>query len=161
MKIILESKSVNETFKIASFVTKFLFKGSVVTLSGDLGAGKTTFTKGIGKALKIDEEINSPTFNILKCYFNDHINLYHIDAYRLEDIPEENKNIGLEEIIEGDGITLIEWPVFIENFINFSLSLNITINLISNDYRLITLETANSQYLKLFEEIRNEDFIIR
>lgn len=161
MKIILESKSVNETFKIASFITKFLFKGSVITLNGDLGAGKTTFTKGVGKALKIDEEINSPTFNILKCYFNDNLNLYHIDAYRLEDVPEENKNIGLEEIIEGDGITLIEWPIFIKNFINFSLSLNITINLINNDYRLITLETANSQYCKLFEEIRNEDFIIR
>lgn len=161
MKIILESKSVNETFKIASFITKFLFKGSVITLNGDLGAGKTTFTKGVGKALKIDEEINSPTFNILKCYFNDCLNLYHIDAYRLEDVPEENKNIGLEEIIEGDGITLIEWPIFIKNFINFSLSLNITINLINNDYRLITLETANSQYRKLFEEIRNEDFIIR
>lgn len=161
MKIILESKSVNETFKIASFITKFLFKGSVITLNGDLGAGKTTFTKGVGKALKIDEEINSPTFNILKCYFNGCLNLYHIDAYRLEDVPEENKNIGLEEIIEGDGITLIEWPIFIKNFINFSLSLNITINLINNDYRLITLETANSQYRKLFEEIRNEDFIIR
>ena len=161
MKIILESKSVNETFKIASFITKFLFKGSVITLNGDLGAGKTTFTKGVGKALKIDEEINSPTFNILKCYFNDNLNLYHIDAYRLEDVPEENKNIGLEEIIEGDGVTLIEWPIFIKNFINFSLSLNITINLINNDYRLITLETANSQYRKLFEEIRNEDFIIR
>ena len=104
MKIILESKSVNETFKIASFITKFLFKGSVITLNGDLGAGKTTFTKGVGKALKIDEEINSPTFNILKCYFNDNLNLYHIVAYRLEDVPEENKNIGLEVIIEGYGI---------------------------------------------------------
>ena len=69
MKIIIISKNVNETISLGEKIAKFLFKGSVITLNGDLGAGKTTFTKGIGKGLNIKEEINSPTFNILKCLF--------------------------------------------------------------------------------------------
>ena len=158
MKIILESKSVNETFKIASFITKFLFKGSVITLNGDLGAGKTTFTKGVGKALKIDEEINSPTFNILKCYFNDNLNLYHIDAYRLEDVPEENKNIGLEEVIEDPlGITVIEWPMFISELFDENKALNIEILINKEDTsRQFHIESKNEKFKNVFEVLKNE-----
>ena len=96
VEIISDSKE--KTLKIGNFVAKKLFPGSVITLTGDLGAGKTTFTKGVGEGLGIKDEINSPTFNILKCYFNPTLNLYHIDAYRLEDVSSEGKNIGLEEI---------------------------------------------------------------
>ena len=157
MKIIIISKNVNETISLGEKIAKFLFKGSVITLSGDLGAGKTTFTKGIGKGLNIKEEINSPTFNILKCYFNKNdLNMYHIDAYRLEDVPNENKNIGLEEVIEGDGVTLIEWDKFIKEFIDYDLSLNIEILINEDNTRKFIIESKNNQYSKLFEELKND-----
>ena len=157
MKIIIISKNVNETISLGEKIAKFLFKGSVITLNGDLGAGKTTFTKGIGKGLNIKEEINSPTFNILKCYFNKNdLNMYHIDAYRLEEVPNENKNIGLEEVIEGDGVTLIEWDKFIKEFIDYDLSLNIEILINEDNTRKFIIESKNNQYSKLFEELKND-----
>ena len=157
MKIIINKKNVNETISLGEKIAKFLFKGSVITLNGDLGAGKTTFTKGIGKGLNIKEEINSPTFNILKCYFNKNgLNMYHIDAYRLEDVPNENKNIGLEEVIEGDGVTLIEWDKFIKEFIDCDLSLNIEILINEDNTRKFIIESKNNQYSKLFEELKND-----
>ena len=157
MKIIIISKNVNETISLGKKIAKFLFKGSVITLNGDLGAGKTTFTKGIGKGLNIKEEINSPTFNILKCYFNKNdLNMYHIDAYRLEDVPNENKNIGLEEVIEGDGVTLIEWDKFIKEFIDYDLSLNIEILINEDNTRKFIIESKNNQYSKLFVELKND-----
>ena len=157
MKIIIISKNVNETISLGEKIAKFLFKGSVITLNGDLGAGKTTFTKGIGKGLNIKEEINSPTFNILKCYFNKNdLNMYHIDVYRLEDVPNENKNIGLEEVIEGDGVTLIEWDKFIKEFIDYDLSLNIEILINEDNTRKFIIESKNNQYSMLFEELKND-----
>ena len=157
MKKIIISKNVNETISLGEKIAKFLFKGSAITLNGDLGAGKTTFTKGIGKGLTIKEEINSPTFNILKCYFNKNgLNMYHIDAYRLEDVPNENKNIGLEEVIEGDGVTLIEWDKFIKEFIDYDLSLNIEILINEDNTRKFIIESKNNQYSKLFEELKND-----
>ena len=157
MKIIIISKNVNETISLGEKIAKFLFKGSVITLNGDLGAGKTTFTKGIGKGLNIKEEINSPTFNILKCYFNKNdLNMYHIDAYRLEDVPNENKNIGLEEVIEADGVNLIEWDKCIKEFIDYDLSLNIEILINEDNTRKFIIESKNNQYSMLFEELKND-----
>ena len=103
----LISKSLNDTNKIGKLIASCLFKGAVISLDGDLGAGKTTFTKSLGEYLGVKEEISSPTFNILKCYFDGTLPLYHIDAYRLED--GINMDIGLEEVIEGDGVCVIEW----------------------------------------------------
>src|SRR5574344_1399629 len=142
MEIKLISKKKEDTIKLGEFIAKFLKAGDVVTLVGDLGAGKTTFVKGVGKGLKIDDDINSPTFNILKCYFNKPLSLYHIDAYRLEGVAPAQKNIGLEEVIEGDGVCLIEWPMFIKEFIPEG-TLNIDIHLVDGDVRLLTISTNN------------------
>ena len=152
-KLILKSK--DETIRLGKTLVSSLFEGSIITLDGDLGAGKTTLTKGIAEGLKIKEEINSPTFNILKCYFNDNgLNLYHIDAYRLEDVNEENKNIGLEEVIEGDGVSVIEWPKFIEEFIPFNKALNITIKIVDDTTRDVLISSNNEKYLNLIEDLK-------
>lgn len=152
MKVELFTNSREETISLGKEITKFLIKGDVLLLKGDLGAGKTTFVKGVGLGLGIDDEINSPTFNILKCYFKKPLPLYHIDAYRLEDVSPENKNIGLEEVIEGDGICVIEWPMFIEEFIDFSKTLDITIHSVNDSKRSIVFETKNDkQFKKLFD----------
>lgn len=153
MTIDLFTHSSEETQKLGEEISKFLFEGSVITLDGDLGAGKTTLTKGVGKGLGIDEEINSPTFNILKCYFNDKLNLYHIDAYRLEDVPAEGKNIGLEEVIEGDGVCLIEWPLYIKEMIPFD-SLSVEIHNVGGNERKITLSSNSPKYKNLLEVLK-------
>lgn len=111
MSFALITSSKEETQSIASKLASLLLPGDVILLEGELGAGKTTFVGGVGKALGIEETIASPTFNILKCYFEAKPPMYHIDAYRLDG---QNIDLGLEEFIEGDGICLIEWPMYIE-----------------------------------------------
>ncbi len=146
------TSSQEETIKLGEAIANKLFVGSVITLNGDLGAGKTTLTKGIGKGLGIEEEINSPTFNILKCYFNKTLNLYHIDAYRLEDVDAQGKNIGLEEVIEGDGVAVIEWPDFIREMIPFD-SVNIEIRNLGDNKRKFIISSLSSKYKELIESL--------
>ena len=112
MEIVYLSKGLLDTEKLANLIANNIFCGAVLSLDGDLGAGKTTFTKSFAQTLGIKEKVSSPTFNILKCYFGGRLPLYHIDAYRLED--GTNANIGLEEVIEGDGVCIIEWGKFIQ-----------------------------------------------
>lgn len=149
------SKNEEETKIIGEKLAKALFKGSLVTLTGDLGAGKTTITKGIAKGLGINDEVNSPTFNILKCYFSKPLNLYHIDAYRLEGVSPENKNIGLEEVIEGDGVCVVEWPMFIEEFL-LDEYINIDLHLLKNDYRSIKITSYGKKYDEVLDKIEGE-----
>ena len=101
------SKSAAETLDIAAAFASKLVGGDVVLLHGDLGAGKTTFTKGIARALGVKDVVTSPTFTIVKEYEGDRLRLFHMDMYRLTgDITE----LGLEEYFERkDGVTVIEW----------------------------------------------------
>lgn len=111
MKRTLTLTDKEQTKALGRMLSSHFLPGDVVILSGDLGAGKTTLTSGIGQGLKAEAEVISPTFNILRCYFKGRLPLYHIDAYRLEG---QNIEIGLDEAIEGDGVCVIEWPQFIE-----------------------------------------------
>lgn len=123
-KIKLTTKNSDETKALAGKIMKFLKPGDVVLLTGDLGAGKTTFVQGIAKALGIKEKVASPTFNIMKLYLGE-ISLIHIDAYRLENMDH---NIGLDEYIGYEkGYTFIEWPMYIpellpEKYIEVSIT---------------------------------------
>ncbi len=101
--------SPEETIRLGEDLAKRLSKGSVVALFGDLGSGKTTFTKGIGKGLGVKNamHINSPTFVLIKEY-KGKLPLYHLDLYRLDNL-QDIEDIAVEEYIYGDGITIIEW----------------------------------------------------
>ena len=110
MQLSVSTDSKEKTMALGEALAPFFQSGDVVTLTGDLGAGKTTLSNGIGKGLGIKIDVISPTFNILRCYFDGRIPLYHIDAYRLEG---QNIELGLDEAIEGDGLCLVEWPAFI------------------------------------------------
>ncbi|MFG6497582.1 tRNA (adenosine(37)-N6)-threonylcarbamoyltransferase complex ATPase subunit type 1 TsaE [Fictibacillus sp. UD] len=108
-----KTKSAEETMSFAEKLGSILQKGDVLTLAGDLGAGKTTFTKGLAKGLGITRTVNSPTFTIIKEY-KGRLPLYHMDVYRLEDSDED---LGFEEYFSGDGVCVVEWAVFIEEYL--------------------------------------------
>ena len=109
------SKNALFTMSLGEKFSHLISKGSTICFTGDLGAGKTTFIRGIAKGLNIKETVQSPTFNIMKIYLKGDCPLIHIDAYRLEDI---NQDIGLDEYIGYEtGITVIEWPQFIEKLL--------------------------------------------
>ncbi len=105
--MIIKTYGTEETIALGEKLGKCLEKGDVVTLNGDLGAGKTHFTKGIAKGLNVDDYITSPTFTIV----NEHegrIPLYHFDVYRIEDVYEMYE-IGFEEYLYGEGVCIVEW----------------------------------------------------
>ena len=146
------SKSSEETQAIAAKIMGFLRPGDVVLLTGDLGAGKTTFVGGALASLGFKEHVISPTFNILKCYFEVKPNVFHIDAYRLEN---QNIDIGLDEFIEGNGVTFIEWPKFIEPLIP-NKHLEISIKRISDQEREIHIEDKTESYKSLLEALEEK-----
>ena len=145
MKLEIISNSANETMELGQKIAELAKAGSIFCLTGDLGAGKTTLVRGIAQALKIKSVVQSPTFNIMKIYFDGVKPLIHIDAYRLADVDTD---IGLDEYIGYEtGITVIEWPMFIERLIpEGSNEINI-INL-GNDVRKITINTNDGSLLE-------------
>lgn len=104
------SKSVEDTYALARKIAERLKGGEVILLNGNLGAGKTTFTKGLAKALGIDEVVTSPTFTFMKEY-KGRLSLYHFDMYRAED-EDELYELGLSDYLYADGICVIEWNKF-------------------------------------------------
>lgn len=149
LKYVLISKSAEDTQKMASKIMSFLKPGDVVLLTGDLGAGKTTFVGGALASLGYKDHVISPTFNILKCYFDVKPNIFHIDAYRLEN---QNVEIGLDEFIEGNGVTFVEWPKFIEPLIP-SKHLEISIKRVSDNEREIEISDPTDSYESLIKNI--------
>ena len=145
MKLEITSNSANETIELGQKIAELAKAGYIFCLTGDLGAGKTTLVRGIAQALKIKSVVQSPTFNIMKIYFDGIKPLIHIDAYRLADVDTD---IGLDEYIGYEtGITVIEWPMFIERLIpNDSNEINI-VNL-GNDVRKITITTNDESLLE-------------
>lgn len=105
---IATTHSVDETRAVAAQLAALLPAGSVVTLDGDLGAGKTHFTQGLAQGLGIEEAVTSPTFNILCVYEGGSLPLYHFDVYRLHDASELD-DIGFFEYLESYGISCVEW----------------------------------------------------
>ena len=109
----IRTTSLEQTQDIAYKIGKWVSNGMILTLEGDLGAGKTTFTKGLAKGLGINRNVNSPTFNIIKEY-QGRIPLYHMDVYRLESGGDD---IGLDDYLFGDGVCVIEWASRIEDLL--------------------------------------------
>lgn len=110
--MVYKSNSPKETKNIAKAFAKSLKSGDILCLSGDLGAGKTAFCQALVEALGVKEAVSSPTFTIVNCY-EGNFPIYHFDVYRIDDC-DEMYEIGYEEYVYGDGITIIEWPEKIE-----------------------------------------------
>lgn len=111
-----ESLRPEDTFAFARKLSESAQPGQVYALIGDLGVGKTVFTKGFAAGLGIEEPVSSPTFTILQIYEEGRIPLYHFDVYRIEE-PEEMEEVGFDEYVDGDGVCLIEWANRIEEIL--------------------------------------------
>ena len=111
-----DSYSEQETFQIGVSLGEQVKSGDVLCLSGDLGVGKTVFTKGFAKGLGIQTPINSPTFTIVQEYEEGRLPFYHFDVYRIGDI-EEMDEIGYEDYFYGEGVCMIEWANLIEEIL--------------------------------------------
>ena len=102
------SHNPQETFALGVQCAASLRRGDVLALAGDLGAGKTHFTKGLAAGLGVESDVTSPTFTLIHEYPGGRLPLFHIDLYRLEE-EDEVLGIGLDEYLDGDGVTVIEW----------------------------------------------------
>ena len=113
---IFETNKEKETFEIGVRLGQEAYKGQVFTLVGDLGVGKTVFSKGVAKGLAIGEPISSPTFTIVQVYEDGRLPFYHFDAYRIGDVAEMEE-IGFEDYVYSEGVSLIEWANRIEEIL--------------------------------------------
>ena len=142
------TKNNLETIEVGKKLGLRLKENDVVLLIGDLSAGKTTFTKGIGQALGVKRVINSPTFTIVKEYSGEELKLYHLDLYRLDGV---NNDFDLEEYFTMGGISVIEWPYQVKEILPNEYVL-VTIKRINEEERKIIIETIGDRYSNLFEE---------
>ena len=136
------SRSEQDTMELAENLESEKFPGMIICLDGELGSGKTVFVKGFAKSLGIDENITSPTFNIVKEYQTGELPLYHMDVYRLESGDE---SIGFDDYFKTEGICIIEWAELIEDSLPEE-RLDIKFRVIDEDTRIIKLTPHGQKY---------------
>ena len=144
----IKVNSVEEMINLGTLIGPILNKNDVLGLDGDLGSGKTMFTKGIGKALNIERVINSPTFTIMKIYDcgsnqKNITKLYHLDVYRLKD---STTDFELEEYFYLEGLTIIEWSKIIEDLLP-PQTIHFNITRIDETSRLVEVKNLNKDMI--------------
>ena len=144
--MIKETNAPEETFAFGKMLGEQAKPGEVICLNGDLGVGKTVFTKGFAEGLGITEPVNSPTFTIVQEYHEGRLPLYHFDVYRIADVSEMDE-IGYEEYFFSDGVCLIEWGTLIEELLpDSTITITIEKDLQKGfDYRKITISNGEKQ----------------
>ena len=143
------SRSVEDTLTIAQNVESEKFPNMVICLEGELGSGKTVFTKGFAAALGIEDTITSPTFNIIKEYLSGELPLYHMDVYRLE---ETDESIGFKDYFNKGGVTIIEWADIIKDSLPEE-RLVIKFKTINEDTRVLVFIPYGEKYEELCESV--------
>ena len=143
--------SEEETIELADNIESEKFTKMVMCLRGELGSGKTVFTKGFAQALEVKEEVTSPTFTIIKEYTSGEMPLYHMDVYRLDGKVDD---LGIEEYYNKKGITIIEWADMIEDYLpDKRLDIRIKNSSEDEDKRIITITPHGRKYEELCEAI--------
>lgn len=136
-----------DTYELAENIESEKFKNMVICLTGDLGSGKTVFTKAFARSMGIEENITSPTFNIIKEYSGE-LDLYHMDVYRLE---ESDENIGIKGYFNKGGVTIIEWADLIPNLLPEE-RLDIKIRIVDDNKRLFIITPHGEEYENVCEQ---------
>ena len=139
------SRSVKDTIRIAEDLESEKFPNMVICLYGELGSGKTVFTKGFANAMEIEDTITSPTFNIIKEYNSGELPLYHMDVYRLE---ETDESVGIEDYFNKGGVTIIEWADIIKDRLP-EKRLDIKFKFIDEDKRILVFIPYGDEYEEL------------
>lgn len=146
------SKSVEETVQIGKRLGEHVTKGTTVCLTGDLGTGKTHFSKGFAEGLGIKDTITSPTFTLINEYYDGRLPLYHFDVYRVHD-EESVLDLGFEEYVYGKGVCLIEWADLIEGILP-EVFIHVSIEKTENeDERVIMIRAVGGGFEWLKEMI--------
>lgn len=138
----ITSRDIEDTKELAENIESEKFPGMVICLDGELGSGKTVFVKGFAKSLGIEENITSPTFNIVKEYSTGELPLCHMDVYRLEDGDE---SIGFDDYFNNNGVCIIEWAELIEDSLPEE-RLDIKFKVIDENTRIIKLTPHGQKY---------------
>ena len=138
--MVFESASSQMTFEFAKKIGQNLKRGDVLCLDGDLGVGKTVFTKGVAAGLGIKDDVSSPTFTLIQEYYGGRLPLYHFDVYRIDGLWDMD-DLGYEEYFYGEGVCLVEWgsmikELFPENTIYVRIEKDLEKGF---DYRKITV----------------------
>ena len=159
-EVVVKVVNQDAMIKLGTLLTSYMYPNLVIAARGDLGAGKTTFTKGLGLALGVKRTINSPTFTIMKIYeptinVNNIEKLYHLDVYRLNDSSGDD---ALAEYFELGGVSVVEWADIIDDLLPLELW-HITITNISLDERLFKLEcNDNTNIESIKETLRSNNY---
>ncbi len=148
----IKVNNLQDTEKIGKIISRCLEKGTVLCLDGDLGAGKTAITQFIAKEFGVKEYITSPTFNIIKEY-EGRLPFYHMDVYRIES-EDDMYDLGYDEYIYSEGVTVIEWSENIRTILPDE-RIDIKIDRIDENKRIMTIEGRGVVYEKITEELKN------
>lgn len=146
--------NVDETQGLAEIIGKVLLSGDCLVLTGELGAGKTTFTKGLGIGLGIEQMIKSPTYTIVREYRKGRLPLFHMDVYRLE---EGAGDLGLEEYFEAEGVSVVEWGQMIAEELPSSYLEIILSYQVAEDSRKLVLKPVGQRAADLVSRIEKAE----
>jgi tRNA threonylcarbamoyladenosine biosynthesis protein TsaE len=149
------SHSAAQTQRAGSALAQLLQPGDIIWLEGELGAGKTTFTKGIAQGLGVTGYVNSPTFTLVNEY-QGRLPVYHLDCYRLES-GREALDFGIEEYLYGEGVTIIEWPERIREILPPEY-LRVQLRYVTDTKRSLRLEPSGQRYITLVQEFKQKAF---
>lgn len=150
--ISLHCRSVADTHGVASALAQLARTGDVLILSGDMGTGKTAFAQGFADALGVDEPVTSPTFTLVHTYDTGRVNLHHADLYRLDRMSEV-ADLALAELVEGDGILLVEWGDPAASMLGDHLEVRLRHDDSDDDARFVTLRGVGRAWAARWERL--------
>ena len=151
------SHSLEQTRRIGARLAALLQPGDLILLDGPFGAGKTSFTQGIARGLGVGSDyITSPTFTLINEYEDGRLPLYHVDLYRLEDL-EQVRELGLLDYIEGEGVTVIEWPQRAEGLLPTQF-LRVILSDVTDTKRALRFHAEGARYSALAEQFKGQAF---
>lgn len=144
--------SLDHMQQLAAYIGSQCWPGIVIALDGDLGAGKTTFSKALAAAIGVKEVVSSPTFTIIKEYEGDKLPFYHMDVYRLS--LEEADELGLDDYFYGYGVTVVEWASLIEELMPEQY-LSLRIEYLDEQQRVVHIQAFGERYEQVLQYLQD------
>lgn len=147
-------QSIADTHGVAAAIAQLSRTGDIIVLAGEMGAGKTAFAQGFGAALGVDEPITSPTFTLVHTYDTGRVTLHHADLYRLDKMSEVS-DLALHEMVDGDGVMLVEWGDVASELLGDHLEVFLRHNTDrADDERSIVIHSVGAQWASRLERLK-------